>query len=421
MTTLSDGALRRSAWAGWWFVAAMIIVVVPLAVVGKPLATDEPSWGAGGLVGDAAFALVVATFPLVGLMVLRLQPRNTIGWLLMGIGLLWGLGLLADSYATYGLLVSPGSVPGPVVVAALNEGIWVPGIGLTGTFLILLYPNGHLPTPRWRPVAWLSAGTIVALTLAIDFLPGRLEESPVPDLANPLGWEAGRPVLTVLLTIFLPLLPLCIVACAVAVVRRFRRSEGIERLQLKWLATAGALVAATYLVTMASTALTETAPGVTTGWVAVLQTVSLLSLGLLPIAIGIAILRHGLYEIDIVINRALVYGSLTATLASVYLGSILLLQLALNPLTNESDIAVAGSTMAVAAVFRPARARIQSTVDRRFYRSRYDAVRTVDAFAARLRSELDLEAVGADLRGAVQETVQPAHVSLWLRPEAGTQ
>ncbi len=412
----SDRTLRRLAWAGWWFLITMVAISVPLSVVDEPRITE--SWGSQGLTSQAAFAIIVMSFPLVGLLILRRQPRNTIGWLLMGIGSVWGLGAMADNYATYGLLVNPGSVPGPAIVAALNEGIWVPAIGLMGTFLLLLYPDGHLPSPRWRPVAWLSAMTIVVATVIIDVLPGRLEESPVPTLANPLGWEAGEPVLTVVLVIFLPLLPLCIVACAVALVRRFRQAHGIECLQLKWLATAGAVVALLYLLTMASTLLTEAlaAPNRTPGSLLALQSVSIMSFVLIPAAIGIAILRHGLYQIDVVINRALVYGSLTAILAGVYLGSVLLLQLALSPVTQQSDLAVAGSTLAVAAFFGPARARIQATVDRRFYRSRYDAIKTLDAFATRLRHELDLDAVGADLRTAVHETVQPEHISLWLRP-----
>lgn len=413
---MSDRMLRRSAWAVWWFYAAMLVIGVPLLFVDRPV---DGSWGdVGGLVSELAFTAMISTFPLIGLLVLRRQPRNTIGWVLMGIGAVWGLGGLADNYARYGLLVNPGSLPGPDVAAALAEGIWAPGIGLMGTFLILLYPDGHLPTPRWRPVAWLSAVTIVVVIIAVDLTPGNLEQSPVPTLANPLGWEAGRSIFTVPFVIFWPLLPLSIVACAVALVRRFRGSHGVERLQLKWLAAAGAVVALLYLLMMTSTVLVEavTALDRTPGWLLVLQNVAVLSFVLLPLAIGVAILQHGLYQIDVVINRALVYGSLTAALAGVYLGSVLLLQLALNPITSQSDLAVAGSTLAVAAVFRPARAGIQATVDRRFYRSRYDAARTLDAFAGRLRHELDLDAVGTDLRTAVQDTVQPAHVSLWLRP-----
>jgi len=412
----SDAGVRRLAWAVWWFLVAVLAAGLLLSFFVDPATAG--SWGGGGTAGDVVFALTVMTFPFVGLLILRRQPRNTIGWLLMAVGLVWGLGALADNYATYGLLVRPGSVPGPAVVAALNEGSWAPWIGLMGTFLILLYPDGHLPSPRWRPLAWLSGATIVVVTLTITFLPGRLEEGPVPTLMNPLGSRATAPVLYVLLGIFLPLLPLCIVACAVALVRRFRRSRGVARQQLKWLATAGAVVALLYLLTMAMTLITEAraSSGNAAGWVTILQAVATLSFVLLPLAIGIAILRHRLYDIDVVVNRALVYGSLTATLAGVYLALVLLLQQVLSPLTAESDLAVVGSTLTVAALFRPARARFQSLVDRRFYRSRYDAARTLAAFAGRLRHELDVQAVGGDLRAVVSESVQPAHVSLWLRP-----
>ena len=414
---MSDRALRRSAWAVWWFLVVMIAASVPLSLVEHSRSAE--TWGSGaGAAGELAFVVLVFTFPMTGLLILRRQPRNTIGWLLQGIGLVWGLTGFADNYATYGLLVDPGSLPGPDVVAALNEGTWAAAIGLMGTFLILLYPDGRLPSRRWRPVAWLSAVTIVMVTVAVDLLPGRLEESPIPSMANPIAVESAQPVLDVILVVFLPLLPMCILASAFGLVVRFRRSRGVEREQLKWLATAGALVAFLFLVTLMSTLVTQTAMGgqEVPAWVGLLQAVSAPAFVLLPISIGIAILRHGLYEIDVIINRALVYGLLTAALVGVYLASVLLLQLALNPLTEQSDLAVAGSTLAVAALFRPARTRIQAAVDRRFYRSRYDAARTLDAFATRLRHELDLDAVGTNLRAAVHVTVQPAHVSLWLRP-----
>jgi hypothetical protein len=410
---LSDRALRRVAWGVWWFLVAMFTFG---SFIDRPDSPD--SWGGGGgWLGDLVFGVVVLSFPLIGLLVLRRQPRNTIGWLLQGVGLVWALAGLADNYAAYGLLVDPGSLPAAAEVAAVNEGIWVPGIGLMGTYLILLFPDGHLPSPRWRPVAWLSGLTMVALTTAVIVSPGRLEEGPVPTMENPLALESAGSLIGVLLVASLVALPLCIIACAGALVGRFRRAQGVERLQLKWLATAGALVASIYLLAIAAGMF----GGVTTGggpptWVKVVEGLAVLSFLLLPLAIGAAVLRYRLYDIDVVINRTLVYGLLTVTLSAVYLGSVLVLQLALRPLTDRSDLAVAASTLGVAALFRPARARIQSAVDRRFYRRRYDATRILEAFADRLRHELDLEAVAVDLRDAVLETVQPAHVSLWLRP-----
>lgn len=414
MTRLSDRALRRWAWAATGFLPAMVLLGVPITLAMK---SNAASWG-GGMLGDLSFLLVVLSFPLVGLLILRRQPRNRIGWLLELVGLLWGLSVFIDDYTTYGLVVNPGSLPGAAVLAGLGAGDWAPGIGVMGTFLILLYPDGHLPSPRWRPVAWVAATSIVVVTLTIAFSPGTLDNSAVPGMDNPLGSETARPFLVALLAVFLPLLPLSIVASAVALVQRFRRSTGVERLQLKWLATAGGVVAALYLATMASTLATDLIPYAKSGgfWLDLLQTVSILSFVLIPTAIGIAILRHRLYGIDMVINRALVYGSLTLMLAGVYVGSVLLLQLALSPLTRQSDLAVAGSTLAVAALFRPARTRVQSAVDRRFYRHRYDAARTLDDFASRLRHQVDLDTVGADLRTTVEETVQPTHLTLWIRP-----
>ncbi len=412
MISLSDSALRRLAWAVSVFLVAMIAVRVGIDLTDG--ARTARSWKT--VFNEFGFFALALIFPLTGALIVRRQPRNTIGWLLEGIGLVWGLGGFAENYVRFGL-EHPGSMPGPGLVAVLGGVVWVPAIGLMGTFLILLYPDGRLPAPGWRPLARLSALTILALTVTLCLTPGRVDAGPGQGLTNPLGFESATPVLAVMQVIFLALLPLCIVSCAAALVRRFRRSSGIERQQLKWLATAGAVVAFLFLLVMAYPWLVDvTSSGETPAWAGALDALSLMSFALLPVAIGVAILRHGLYEIDVIINRSLVYGFLTATLAGVYLGSVLLLQLVVSPLTDRSDLAVAGSTLTVAALFRPARARIQSTVDRRFYRSRYDAVRTVDAFVARLRHEVDLDAVGSDLTSAANETVQPAHVSLWLRP-----
>jgi hypothetical protein len=407
-----DRTLRGSAWAVFWFALVTCAAAVPLATVDEPRTSE--SWESGGLLGELTFALMVVTFALTGLLVARRQPRNTIGWLLLGISLVWGLTALAGNYARYGLLLEPGSVPGPDVAAAISEGAWAPGIGLMCTFLILLYPDGHLPSPRWRLVAYLSAVTMMLVFLIVDLAPGRLEESPVPTRPNPLAVDPTNPAWPVLLATVPALLPLCIVACTVALVQRFRHSVGVERLQLKWLATAGAVVAGLYLVVMTSTGLTQVTTGEAPGWVSVLQGAIYLPCILLPLAIGNAILRHRLYDIDVVINRTLVYGSLTVTLAAVYLGTVLVLQLVLSPHTNKSDLAVAGSTLAVAAMFHPARRRIQAVVDRRFYRAHYDSARILEAFSEQLRHSVDLSALQTDLRRVVTVTMQPQHVSLWL-------
>ena len=404
MTGISDRGLCR--------LAGLLAVLFAVAAVGRialVLLTPASVGGSGDSVGgETVLYIVVGSLPLTAWMILRQQPRNRVGWLLMGSGWVWGAALVADIYARIGLTAAPGSLPRPDVAAALNAVVWAPGLGLLGTFLVLLFPDGRLPSPRWRPVAWLSAATIAGLTLTIMLSPGSIQVGPAPHLANPFAVPAFAPVLGVALIVFLCLLPLSMLCCAIGAARRFRRSRGIERLQMKWLATAGAVVASLFGLAMA--------PIPDGAWTSVVDTLSLLSFVLLPAAIGVAVLRHRLYGIDVVINRTLVYGSLTLTLLGLYVGSVLVLQVLLSPLTRSSDLAVAASTLAVAALFRPARQRIREAVDRRFYRSRYDAARTVDAFASRLRHELDLDALAADLRATVDETVHPSHVSLWLRP-----
>ncbi len=419
-TRVSDRTLRRLAWPVPVLLAAAFVVSGLVAAASPPVDHAGGSWEGGGLVAQALFGVAILAFPATGLLILRQQPRNRVGWVLQAIGLVWLLTTVAEAYTLYGLQTRPGSLPAAELVAALDAGLWAPGIGLMATFLLLVYPDGHLPSRRWRPVAWLSAVAIVMVTVVITLTPGPRGAGPRPDHPNPLGLESAPELMTALLVIFLPLLPLCIVASAAALVLRFRRSTGVERLQLTWLASGGAVVAALYAVSMLGTLTKGVAAQDQTvadpAWLTAVQTLTLLSFVLLPVSIGMAILRYRLYDIDVVVNRALVYGSLTAALAAVYLVSVLVLQLVLSPLTDKSDLAVAASTLAAAAVFRPARSRIQGVVDRRFFRRRYDAARTLDDFAARLRQEVDLEAVSADLRSVVRDTVSPAHASVWLRP-----
>jgi hypothetical protein len=260
-------------------------------------------------------------------------------------------------------------------------------------------PVPDRPPPVAALVAWLAAVSVPAAIGAVAFKPGRLEDTTID---NPVGipwlpgW-AGTAALLVLLA--------AMVGSIASLRARYRATGPLERLQLKWLLYAAALVAAGVVVTAPLEALFGE-----TG-VAITNVVVTLTLGTVPVAMGIAILRHRLYDIDLVIRRTLVYAVLTATLAATYLGLVVLVGLAV----GRSGLAVAVSTLAVAALFRPALGRIQATVDRRFYRRRYDAARTLEEFGLRLRDELDLEALAADLRGVVEDTVQPAHVTLWLR------
>ncbi len=417
LSSWSETTLRRAGWATWLSGLAVMLSALVLALI-APLSASESSWGTPGFWAELAFTLMTFSFPCVGLLIVHRQPANRFGWLLLlGVGMASGLSTLLDSYAVFGLVVVPGALPGAAVAAAVNEGSWVWIIGAVGIFVILLFPDGRLPSPHWRWLARLAAIVMALITMVIALGPGKLTEGPVPGMINPIGIESWEKPLFGLLLSTLPLLPACIVAAALALVQRFRRSRGVERLQLKWLAAAGALVATFYLLAMVGQLLK---PGALSGgadpaWLIAFQNVVIASFALIPAAIAMAILRYRLYDIDRVINRTLVYGALSAMLVATYLVSVLILRFVLDPLTGESDLAVAASTLAVAGAFGPLRSRVQRVVDRRFFRSRYDAARTVEAFSGRLRQEVDLAAVSTDLGAVVRETMQPGHVSLWLR------
>ncbi len=357
----------------------------------------------GGLGAITVIAIaIVAACGVLGVLIASSQPRNPIAWLFCGIAVTGSLMPLARGVAE--LWLEGKGVPTVVgeTAAWYGDVSWILVILPAATFLLLLFPDGRLPSPRWRAVAWC-AGVGIALLFVTDSLrPGPLDD--YPEVVNPYGVDG--PARGVAEAIAVLALAVAIVGSPLAPIARFRRAGREQRQQIKWLALAGAVAAVTFVVALVSYDVLPA--GVADGAI-------MLSILMLPVAAGMAILRYRLYDIDVVINRTLVYGALTATLAAAYLGSVLLLQLALSPLTEESDLAIAGSTLAVAALFRPARARIQSAVDRRFYRRRYDAARTLEGFGLRLRDEVELETLGAELRGVVRETMEPAHVSLWLR------
>jgi hypothetical protein len=349
--------------------------------------------------GDSFFIVALAlTFAVVGGLIASRHPDNSIGWVFLAVAVATGLGGLAGAYAEHWVAGRGGSQGLGRTAAWYSNLSWIPFILVPCTFLLLLFPDGRLPSRRWRPVAWCAGAGIGGVFVTAGLQPGPLED--FPRTPNPYAVDGAW--LDPLFGLAVLVLLVGIVGSSASLISRFRRSRGERRRQIKWLALAGGVAALTV-------------PAATLGgdlWGSDATNVAcMLAVLGLPSAAAIAILRHRLYDIDVVINRTLVYGALTATLAAIYLALVVLIGLA----AGESDLAVAVSTLAVAALFRPARARFQAAVDRRFYRSRYDAGRTLAAFTGRLRDELDLETLGADLRGVVRGTVQPAHVSLWLR------
>jgi hypothetical protein len=393
------------AWVVFGLVAALLLGSMLLSILNS---SAQSSF----------FGLLMFPFPAVGVVIASRHARNPIGWILLAIGFVWELTAAAEAYATYGLVTHPGALPAPELSAALSVSLWVPGVGLMGTFLILLFPDGRLPSPRWRPWGLFCALALVVVFLVITFAPGPIGEPPFEELENPLGIESLRPLVGVL-TASILLIPLAIVGCAFSLIQRFRRSGGRERLQLKWLAAAAGACAAIALVSVVvtfSTSWNTSWFGADTPlWIRILHYAALYSFVLIPVAVGMAILRHRLYDIDRIINKTIVYGVVTAVLAAGYAAAILGLQALLPALTRDSAPAVAASTLAMVALFRPLRNRVQSFVDRRFYRRRYDAARTIESFGSRLRQETDLDSLRRELLGLVEQTMQPSSVSLWLR------
>ena len=357
--------------------------------------------------GFVAFVGAFAAFGLVGALIVWQRPGNVLGWLLAADGLLAVWGASADTYVD--VAYEAGASTGPLFLAAvwLSLWYWFPVLGLTMIFTPLLFPDGKLPSPRWWPVAW-ATGLVLALMTFLAAFRERIE-FPGISMDNPLGIPGIQDpeenwIGSVLLGCYIVLL----VATLASVVVRYLRSGEMQRQQIKWLMFA----------TMMAVVLT-----VSEDFVAFLPDSGVpfaVAIALFPVAIAVAVFRYRLYDIDVVINRTLVYGSLTVTLVLVYLGGVVALQYAFRALTgSNSQLAIVASTLMIAAIFTPLRRRVQAFVDRRFYRKKYDAARILEGFGARLRNETDLDTLSSDLVGVTRETVQPAHVSLWLVPREG--
>jgi MFS family permease len=408
------GVGRSSRRAAAWLVWSLYGLIICLSTIWSwvLLMGQDGSRNALYLASEALISLAApVVFAIVAALIVSHQPRNTVGWVLM---VPVGLYVVGGPIAGYIERLTPSSSEPTVaflLMAWFNNWNWLLLI-FPLLFIPLLFPNGHPPTPAWR---WVGVAAIAwaALFVLLAALPQQINANTTPNVVvdNPIG-VLGKDTVERLVGVWIVGLLALALACAVALFVRYRRADETEREQIKWLLYACAVFLVVYVVGFAS-GLGGTASlggyiwGVFFG----------LSITNLPAAIGIAILRNRLYDIDVVINRTLVYGSLTATLIALYFGGIFLLQRIFVLLSGQqSTLAVVASTLLIAAMFNPLRLRIQSFIDRRFYRRKYDARKTLEAFSAKLRDEMNLEALSEDLVGVVAETMQPAHVSVWLRP-----
>jgi hypothetical protein len=393
-----DEAMRapRAQWVAWSLAAAALVLAgsaVWLAVLnGAGTVTEK--------IGNAA--VVAIPYPIVGALILWRTGANALGWLFCAVGLLQGVNIFADEYAHFALVRDPGALPGGFEMAWVAFWSWMPSLALLLTFLLLLIPDGHLPSRSWRWLGWVSAVGIalVVLGAAIAAWPARGSGLETLHGGAPLGVRG--PGVAAVSVGFGAILVGALGSIASLIVR-FRRSVGEERLQLKWIALGGSIAAASILAAFTPFSPPEWTVGA--GLVAI------------PVAVGVAVLRYRLYDIDVIINRALVYATLTAVLAAVYVAGVVGAGSLVRGVTDQAsnNLVVAASTLAVAALARPARRRVQAFIDRRFYRRRYDAARTAENFAVRVRDEVDLEALTRTLVSVVRSTVQPAHVSVWLK------
>jgi len=402
---------RTAAWLAWSLCAlSLALTALNFLLIALILSLDAPIffyW--------LEPTVVAVGYSVIGAIIASRLPNHPIGWICCAIGFIAAVEHFSGEYAVYALVARPDSLTGGKAMLWMSNWVWIFMFGLI-VFLLLLFPNGRLPSNRWRPFAWFSAAvTVVGAILAAiapDSTPGpNSEANALRSLPNPFGIEGlpnlQQPVQVLVLSVGL-------VAAASLVLVRLRNARGIERQQIKWLIYASAMLSgALILKDTVFSPLGRTPWGLWVGYL-------LVAVGGLggPIAIGIAILRYRLYEIDTLINRALVYGSLTAMLVAVYFGGIVVLQTVFLTLTGQqSTLAVVASTLLIAALFNPLRRRIQSFIDRRFYRRKYDARKTLEAFSTKLRDETDLKALRSDLVEVVRETMHPAHVSLWLRSD----
>jgi hypothetical protein len=400
---------RRAAWLAWSLAALSVALLVGGIVLSRAASSTAPDLPFGGETNDASVVanlVTLLTFSVVGAIIASRHPRNTIGWLFCSVGVTIGLNSFAGDYAEYWLAGGTSMKSVAETAAWFSSWAWILLTYVPTTFVLLLFPDGRPPSPRWRLVAWGAALGIAGCVVGYALEAGPLED--FPQIANPYGVDG--PVVGMVGVAGSIVAAGALVASAVSLIVRMRHARSEQRQQIKWLAYGGTVVVGTICV-----------GGLINLWnVPVSIVVSNVALLGLPVFTGIAIVKHHLYDIDLLINRTLVYGSLTTMLVAIYVGGIVLSQRVFVGLTGHEELpqlAIVASTLLIAALFAPLRRRIQATIDRRFYRRKYDAAKMLSVFSARLREETDLSTLSDDLVGVVKETVQPEHVTLWLRPD----
>jgi hypothetical protein len=392
---------RTLAWLAWTLCTLTLLVLgasLVLILLGwsTPLPQGVTPWR-----DQAVFLAGLIGAPILGGLVASRRPRNSYGWVWLAFGLSLVVQQAAQTYASYARWVEPGSLVAPLTIAHVFGLGNQAALGLA-PFLLLLFPTGRLPSRRWRPLAWISALSGMTIAVLVFFYGS-------PDKVGGVVTIAAMTTVSVILVTF--------ILSAISLVIRFRAARGTQRQQLKWFALAAVFAVLVFVM--------GTALGLERSFSETLWTlINAVSNAFLYSAVGIAILRYRLYDIDRIINRALVYGSLTVFLALVYFGGVVTTQTIFRAITGQerlSQLAVVISTLAIAALFNPLRRRIQNVIDRRFYRRKYDAAKTLESLSTKLRDETDLDELSGDLVRVVRETIQPEHVSLWLRPPGGTE
>ena len=400
---------RRAAWLAWSLVVLSVALLVAGIASSRAASSTAPDLPFGGETGDSSVVanlLTLLTFSVVGAIIASRHPRNNIGWLFCSVGVTIGLNSFAGDYAEYWLAGGTSMKSFAETAAWFSSWAWVLLTYVPISFVLLLFPDGRLPSPRWRPLAWCAGLGIAGSVAGYALEAGPLED--FPQIANPYGVDG--PIVGMVGVAGSIVAAGSLVASAVSLIVRMRHAASEQRQQIKWLAYGGTVVVGTIFVSGLIN-LWNVSVGILVGNVAVLG---------LPVFTGIAMVKHHLYDIDLLINRTLVYGSLTTMLIAVYVGGIVLSQRVFVGLTGQEELpqlAIVASTLMIAALFAPLRRRIQSIIDRRFYRRKYDAAKMLSVFNARLRDETDLGTLSDDLIGVVKETMQPEHVTLWLRPD----